>query len=112
MNLVLHSDLEIKDGLLAKELVIEGNWRYSQDSMKYFSEKKEIYITRDLYLRRIVAEPRFKGLKDLLLRLGDDENTSQEINIDNLGNSGWGSNEDADEEQRILFGEQSLMSYP
>lgn len=112
MNLVLHSDLEIKDGVLAKELVLEGNWRYSQDSMKAYAEKKEIYITRDLYLRRIVTEPRFKGLKDLLLRLGDDENTTIEINIDNLGNSGWGSNEDADEEQRILFGEQSLMSYP
>lgn len=112
MNLVLHSDLEILNGVLAKELVIEGNWRYSQDSMKMYADNDEIYITRDLYLRRIVSEPRYKGLKDLLLRLGDDDNTSLEINTENLGNSGWGSNEDADEEQRQLFGEQSLMSYP
>lgn len=112
MNLVLHSDLEIKNGILTKELIIEGNWRYSQASMQNYADKNEIYITRDLYIRRIVSEPRNKGLKDLLLRLGDDENISPEIDINNLGSSGWGSNEDADIEQRLLFGKQSLMSYP
>lgn len=44
MNLVLHSDLEIKNGILAKELVIEGNWRYSQNSMQTYADKNEIYI--------------------------------------------------------------------
>lgn len=47
-----------------------------------------------------------------MLRLGDDENISTEIDINNLASSGWGSNEDADIEQRLLFGQQSLMSYP
>lgn len=114
MNLVLHSDLVIEDGKLSQELIIEGNWRYGQEAMSDYAEKKEIYITRDLYMRRIVKEPRYKGLKDLLLRLGDDEQSgySYEFNSDNLKIGGWGSNEDADEEQRLLFGEQSLMSYP
>ena len=116
MNLVLKSDLVIENGILAKELIIEGNWRYSQDLMTEYAKNKEIYITRDLYLRRIVKEPRYKGLKDLLLRVGDDKNSNDgyTYNFDenNLMSSGWGCNEDADEEQRILFGEQSLMSYP
>lgn len=114
MNLVLHSDLVIQNGKLAQDLVIEGNWRYGQDAMKEYALNREIYITRDLYLRRIVHEPRYKGLKDLLLRIGDSEESgyTYDIDFENLQNNGWGSNEDADEEQRILFGEQSLMSYP
>lgn len=114
MNLVLRSDLIIEDGILAKELKIEGNWRYSQDAMTEYALNKELYITRDLYLRRIVKEPRNKGLKDLLLRLGDNVESrySYDVISSNLQKTGWGSNEDADEEQRLLFGEQSLMSYP
>ena len=114
MTLVLHSDLVIMGGKLAQDLVIEGNWRYGQDAMTEYAKNGELYITRDLYLRRIVKEPRYKGLKDLLLRVGDSEETgySYEFDTDNLQFGGWGSNEDADEEQRILFGEQSLMSYP
>jgi len=114
MNLLLLSDLVIKDGILAQELSIEGNWRYGQESMSEYAKNGELYITRDLYLRRIVREPREKGLKDLLLRLGNSDSTgySYSINSDDLQSSGWGSNEDADEEQRILFGQQSLMSYP
>lgn len=114
MTLVLHSDLVIKDGKLAQDLVIEGNWRYGQDAMIEYAKNGELYITRDLYLRRIVKEPRYKGLKDLLLRVGESEETgySYDFDTDNLQNGGWGSNEDADEEQRVLFGEQSLMSYP
>lgn len=114
MNLVLHSDLVIKNGVLAKELIIEGNWRYGQDNMEEYAKAGELYITRDLYLRRIVKNPRYKGLKDLLLRLGDEDEAVQDYNFDfeNLHVTGWGSNEDADDEQRILLGEQSLMSYP
>ena len=114
MNLLLLSDLVIKNGVLAQELTIEGNWRYGQDSMTEYANNGELYITRDLYLRRIVKEPREKGLKDLLLRLGDSSTTgySYNFNFDDLQSSGWGSNEDADEEQRLLFGQQSLMSYP
>lgn len=114
MNLVLLSDLIIRDGKLAQDLKIEGNWRYGQDAMTAYAQNGELYITRDLYLRRIVNEPRYKGLKDLLLRVGDDENIGYSYAFDwtNLQAGGWGSNEDADEEQRLLFGEQSLMSYP
>lgn len=113
MNLVLHSDLVIKNGILAEQLIIEGNWRYSQESMREYAEGSELYITRDLYLRRIVTEPRSKGLKDLLLRLGEEDQTgTKNINLNNLNGFGWGSNEDADEEQRIIFGTQGIMSYP
>lgn len=114
MNLILRSDLVIENGILAQELQIEGNWRYGQEAMTEYSLNKELYITRDLYLRRIVKEPRYKGLKDLLLRVGDESENGYSYSIDsaNLQKTGWGSNEDADEEQRLLFGEQSLMSYP
>jgi adenine specific DNA methylase Mod len=114
MNLELKSDLVILDGKLNKELIIEGNWRYQQSEMTRFAENDDLYITRDLYLRRIVSDPRYKGLKDLLLRIGEDENSilHYDIDIENLQKTGWGSNEDADEEQRLLFGIQSLMSYP
>lgn len=114
MNLILHSDLIIENGILAKDLIIEGNWRYGQNAMTEYAHNGELYITRDLYLRRIVKTPRYKGLKDLLLRVGEDETSGYSYNFDrnSLYSTGWGSNEDADEEQRLLFGEQSLMSYP
>lgn len=114
MNLVLKSDLVIKNGVLAEDLAIEGNWRYGQEAMNEYAQNGELYITQDLYLRRIVREPRYKGLKDLLLRLGDSRESGYSYDFDenNLQRSGWGSNEDADEEQRLLFGEQGLMTYP
>ncbi|WP_257643330.1 DNA methyltransferase, partial [Staphylococcus haemolyticus] len=113
MNLILHSDLIIENGILKEELHIEGNWRYGQDAMHEYALNNELYITRDLYLRRLVTEPRYKGLKDLLLRVGEEENSySYEFHYDSLQASGWGSNEDADEEQRLLLGEHSFMSYP
>jgi adenine-specific DNA-methyltransferase len=114
MSIVLHSDLIIKDGVLAETLVLEGNWRYSQEAMREYAEKKELYITRDLYLRRIVSDLRYKTMKDLLPRTGDDTEVSHkdDVDINNLSNSGWGSNEDADEELRLLFGVQKMMDYP
>lgn len=114
MSIVLHSDLVIKNGILAQHLVVEGNWRYSQSVMKEYAEKKELYITRDLYLRRIVSDARHKTLKDLLSRSGEDDSSSykDKIDLNNLFSSGWGSNEDADEELRLLFGTQKLMDYP
>ena len=114
MSIVLHSDLVIKNGVLAEELTLEGNWRYSQAAMKEYALKKELYITRDLYLRRIVRETRYKTMKDLLSRVGEDTEISHTGAVDtkNLNSSGWGSNEDADEELRLLFGIQKLMDYP
>lgn len=114
MSIVLHSDLIISEGVLAQELVLEGNWRYSQSAMKEYAEKKELYITRDLYIRRIVKDARYKTLKDILPRIGDNQISSykDQIDLNNLFVSGWGSNEDADEELRLLFGVQKLMDYP
>lgn len=114
MNLVLKSDLIIENGVLVHDLDIEGNWRYGQDAMAEYAQNGELYITQDLYLRRIVREPRYKGLKDLLLRLGESNETGYSYSFDenNLQSSGCGSNEDADEEQRILLGKQGLKTYP
>ena len=114
MNIKILTDLEIKDGVLAKDLDVEGNWRNKQDDITKFALSKELYITQDLYFRRIVKEERRKPLKDLLFRVGTDENVSYNdvIDPDNLNASGWGSNEDADEELRQLFGVQKLMDYP
>ena len=114
MSIVLYSDLVIKNGLLAEELTLEGNWRYSQAAMKEYALKKDLYITRDLYLRRIVRETRYKTMKDLLPRVGEDTEIAHTGTVDtkNLNSSGWGSNEDADEELRLLFGIQKLMDYP
>ena len=114
MSIVLHSDLVIKNGILSQGLIVEGNWRYSQPAMKEYAEKKELYLTRDLYLRRIVTEARYKTLKDLLPRIGEDQSSThkQKIDLNNLFATGWGSNEDADEELRLIFGVQKLMDYP
>lgn len=113
MDLVLHSNLVIKDGVLAEELVIEGNWRYRQDLMEEYALNKELYITQDLYLRRIVNEPREKTLKDLLPRVGEDEeSTHKSLDINNLFADGWGSNEDGEEELRQLLEAKGLMDFP
>lgn len=113
MDLLLHSDLIIKDGVLASELVIEGNWRYSQEAMHEYALKKEIYITQDLYLRRIVKESRSKTLKDLLPRVGKNKDANhKQINTKNLFEDGWGSNEDGEEELRLIFENKSILDYP
>ncbi len=113
MDLILHTDLVIKEGVLAEELVIEGNWRYRQDLMKSFALKKELYITQDLYLRRIVKEPRYKTLKDLLPRLGKNKDSKyKDFNINNLFEDGWGSNEDGEEELRLLMDNNGLLEFP
>ncbi|WP_349405811.1 site-specific DNA-methyltransferase [Clostridium perfringens] len=111
MNLILHSDLIIKDGKLDNELVIEGNWRYSQEAMYEYAINRELYLTQDLYIRRIVSEVRYKALKDLLPRVGKDKN-SVNLNLKDLFESGWSSNEDADDEMRLLMGIQGLIEYP
>ncbi len=114
MSIVLHSDLIIENGYLADDLVVEGNWRYSQEAMYEYALNGEIYITRDLYLRRIVSQARYKMMKDLLPRVGDDATLTYNSPIDenDLFASGWGSNEDADEELRLIMGKQKIFDYP
>lgn len=113
MDLILHSDLVIKNGELAEDLIIEGNWRYRQEAMTEYANNNELYITQDLYLRRIVSEPRYKTLKDLLPRVGDDSNSNfKAIDLNNLFSDGWGSNEDGEEELRELLAHKGLMTFP
>ena len=113
MSLLLVSDLVIANGILAQELEIEGNWRYSQEKMVEFARNGDLYITQDLYLRRIVREPRHKRLKDLLFRLGSGgEADFRAYDINELGKYGWGTNEDANDELHQILGEQYAVSYP
>ncbi|MBQ4563074.1 MAG: site-specific DNA-methyltransferase, partial [Lachnospiraceae bacterium] len=114
MDMVLHSDLIISGGVLAKDVVIEGNWRYAQDALDEYAAQGNLYLTRDLYLRRIVEQPRFKMLKDLLSREGEDPERTYKSDIDpeDLFVCGWGTNEDADEELRQILGGQKKFNYP
>ena len=82
MSIVLHSDLVIENGILKKQLVVEGNWRYSQEAMYDYAQKKELYLTRDLYFRRIVKDVRYKALKDLLSRVGEESDVTHKGKID------------------------------
>ncbi len=146
MYLELQNDLAIENGRLKEDVTIDAEWRYTQLNLSDFAQKEELYFTRDLYLRRIVVEPRYKKLKDLLLRveyealdnlktelineLRKENKDTEEINrleeeiaslenlhhmriddITNLNNTGWGSNEDGDDELRQIFGEK-VFDFP
>ena len=113
MSIVLHSDLKIENNVLVEDVVMEGNWRYTQDNMDMYTKEENLYITQDLYIRRIVKDARNKTLKDLLLRQGTNQSLNYDyFNINNLFEDGWGSNADAEEELRLLFGEKDLFSNP
>ncbi|KXO01264.1 hypothetical protein LS48_02020 [Aequorivita aquimaris] len=73
MSLVLKSDLEIKDGFLSKDVIIESEWRYGQDKINEYASTGALYFTRDLYLRQTVTKPRYKKLKNFLPRVDNDE---------------------------------------
>jgi adenine-specific DNA-methyltransferase len=113
MDIVLQSDLIVSGGRVEKPVVMESNWRYTQTAMDEFAEKEELYLTQDLYLRRIVSEARHKTLKDLLPRVGEDTGSSfKAINIENLFADGWGSNEDGAEELRQILSTKGALEYP
>jgi adenine-specific DNA-methyltransferase len=144
MSIKLHSDLLIEDGKLSEDVILESEWRYSQDSLRTYAENGELYLTNQLYLRRIVNELRYKKLKDILPRIDYDklielqkdlislqktsnrdyteiskleleikslEENLTKINLKDLYFGGWGSNEDGDEELRILLGKK-LFDFP
>lgn len=69
MSLKLHTDLIIENSVLKEDLILESEWRYSQEALTEYANKGELYITNKLYFRRIVVEPRDKQLKDLLPRI-------------------------------------------
>lgn len=113
MNIVPLQDIVIHNGVVTQPFDIEGNWRYSQESFNEFMSEGTLYLTQDLYLRRIVRTPRYKRMKDLLLRIGDKDDASfREYNINNLNQFGWGTNEDANDELMSILGEQYMASYP
>lgn len=81
--------------------------------MQQYAVEGDLYLTQDLYLRRIVREPRAKRMKDWLPRVGSDgEGDFRAFDINNLGRLGWGSNEDANAELHQLLGTQYAASYP
>lgn len=114
MDIIYKTDLIIENGIVTEDFEVEGNWRYSVEAMYNYSLNGELYITNALYIRRIVSEPRMKTMKDLLPRVGEDETITYNtpINVSNLFDSGWGSNEDADNELIAFFGKERIFSYP
>lgn len=122
MELILLDDLIIKNGRLAEDLRVDSNWIYGQESLDLYAERDELYLTRDLYLRRRVKEPREKRLKDILSRVGKSETLDPEetdlareiryIRSDNLYDDGWGTNEDGNEELHELLGVQNIFDFP
>ena len=72
MKMVLKSDLNISEGLLAEDVLIESEWRYNQDLLSDLAKRGLLYITTKLYIRRIVNTPREKKLKDILPRVDRD----------------------------------------
>ena len=114
MDIKYLTDLVIENGIVAEDFEVEGNWRYSSEAMYEYSLNGELYITNALYIRRIVSDPRSKTMKDILPRVGDDKELTYNspIDLNNLFNSGWGSNEDADNEIISFFGKQRGFSYP
>lgn len=112
MEMILLSDLVISDGVLVEDVQIESNWIYSQELLNKYAEDKSLYVTQDLYFRRVVTEPREKMLKDLLPMKGDLSTGFEFVYSDDLFSDGWGTNEDGFDELHAIFGAQSLMSFP
>ncbi|SEQ92264.1 adenine-specific DNA-methyltransferase [Azotobacter beijerinckii] len=112
MEMILLSDLVIENGILAEDVSVDSNWIYSQSLLDKYAEDKSLYVTQDLYFRRVVSEPRHKMLKDLLPMKGESSTGFEFVYSDDLFVDGWGTNEDAFDELHSLFGAQSLMSFP
>ena len=113
MELILKSELVIERGILAKDVEVDSNWIYGQESLDKYAEDKSLYITQDLYFRRVVNEARRKRMRDLLPRVGSaGEGDFRQVDVSDLGKYGWGTNEDANDELHQLLGEQYAASYP
>lgn len=112
MEMILLSDLVIKDGVLAEDVKVDSNWIYSQELLDKYAADKSLYVTQDLYFRRVVSEPREKMLKDLLPMKGNLSTGFQFVFSDDLFSDGWGTNEDGFDELHAIFGAQSVMSFP
>ena len=112
MELIYLDDLIVENGILIRDVRIDSNWIYSQDTLDGYSEKGLVYITQDNYIRRIVNEERVKMLKDLLSRIGSDGKSLATYKFDNnLNNGGWGTNEDANDELHHLLDTQYVFDF-
>ncbi len=112
-EMILLSDLIIVDGKLINDVKVDSNWIYSQELLDQYAKKNELYITQDLYFRRIVNEPRDKMIKDLLPRVGvSGASGNRFVYSDNLFDDGWGTNEDGNAELHQLLGFQNLLDFP
>ena len=113
MEMILLSDMIIEGGILKEDLIVDSNWIYSQNLLDEFVDKNLLYITQDLYFRRIVSDPREKKMKDILQRVGTDNLSGDKFIInDNLFADGWGTNEDGNNELHQLLGLQNLFDFP
>ncbi|PHM75449.1 site-specific DNA-methyltransferase [Xenorhabdus cabanillasii JM26] len=111
-EMILISPMEIKSSILINDVEIDSNWIYSQSSIDEFCSKNELYITQDLYFRRVVSSVRHKKIKDLLPRVGTSGDSSPSFKrSDNLFDDGWGTNEDANNELHKLFGKQNVFQF-
>ncbi|MGP5146211.1 site-specific DNA-methyltransferase [Corynebacterium variabile] len=111
-EIILKTDLKIVDSRLAEDVTVESNWIYSQELLDEFAADDSLYVTQDLYFRRIVTEPRRKVMKDLLTMRGSEGVGSGFVLHDDLFSDGWGTNEDGFDELHSLFGLQGLMTFP
>ena len=112
MELIYLDEAVIEDGVLQNDVTIDSNWIYGQDKLDGFSENGEVYITQDLYIRRIVTSDRVKMLKDLLTRVGaDGQSLMRYQHDDNLNNGGWGTNEDANDELHQILDVQNAFDF-
>jgi adenine-specific DNA-methyltransferase len=112
MELIFTNEARIVDNILQNDVVIDSNWIYSQLALDEYAKEGLLYITQDLYIRRIVNEDRTKMLKDLLFRVGSDGQSLSSFSYDaNLNNGGWGTNEDANDELHQLLGQQYLFDF-
>jgi len=113
MELILLSDMIIENSVLQEDVEVDSNWIYSQKLLDEYANNDKLYITQDLYFRRIVDEPREKKMKDILPRVGTEGLSGSEyIKSDNLFSDGWGTNEDGNAELHDLLGIQNLFDFP
>ncbi|MBQ3444963.1 MAG: site-specific DNA-methyltransferase [Selenomonadaceae bacterium] len=111
-ELIFLDEAVIENGILQTSPRVDSNWIYQQDLLDEYATRGELFITSGLNLRRVVLEPRIKMLKDLLLRVGNDDKAEGSFTYDeNLNNGGWGTNEDANEELHKIFGKQYVFEF-
>lgn len=113
MEMILLDDMVIENNELKFDVRVDSNWIYSQKLLDEYADSKELYITQDLYFRRIVTDPREKKLKDILFRVGENDISGADFVLnENLFSDGWGTNEDGNNELHQLMGVQNLFDFP